>query len=130
MVKKIVNTEKAPSPVGPYNQSIQTGGTLVFVSGQIALDPATNELVITSIEEETHRVMQNVEAVLAANDCTLDDVVSCSVFVKNMDDYSRINEVYGSYFNDDTAPTRALVEVSRLPKDVNVEISAIAVKTP
>mgnify|MGYP001943842819 CR=1 FL=1 len=130
MVKKIVNTEKAPSPVGPYNQSIQTGGTLVFVSGQIALDPATNELVITSIEEETHRVMQNVEAVLAANDCTLDDVVSCSVFVKNMDDYGRINEVYGSYFNDDTAPTRALVEVSRLPKDVNVEISAIAVKTP
>lgn len=130
MVKKIVNTEKAPSPVGPYNQSIQTGGTLVFVSGQIALDPATNELVLTSIEEETHRVMQNVEAVLAANDCTLDDVVSCSVFVKNMDDYSRINEVYGSYFNDDTAPTRALVEVSRLPKDVNVEISAIAVKTP
>lgn len=130
MVKKIVNTEKAPSPVGPYNQSIQTGGTLVFVSGQIALDPATNELVLTSIEEETHRVMQNVEAVLAANDCTLDDVVSCSVFVKNMDDYGRINEVYGSYFNDDTAPTRALVEVSRLPKDVNVEISAIAVKTP
>jgi len=130
LVKKIVNTEKAPSPVGPYNQSIQTGGTLVFVSGQIALDPATNELVITSIEEETHRVMQNVEAVLAANDCTLDDVVSCSVFVKNMDDYGRINEVYGSYFNDDTAPTRALVEVSRLPKDVNVEISAIAVKTP
>ena len=130
MIKKIVNTEKAPSPVGPYNQSIQTNGSMVFVSGQIALDPTTNKLVQTSIEDETHRVMQNVEAVLKANDCTLDDVVSCSVFVKNMDDYGRINEVYGSYFDDETAPTRALVEVSRLPKDANVEISAIAVKTP
>lgn len=116
--------------MGPYNQSIQTNGSMVFVSGQIALNPATNELVLSSIEDETHRVMKNVEAVLKANGCTLDDVVSCSVFVKNMDDYGRINGVYGSYFNDETAPTRALVEVARLPKDVNVEISAIAVKKP
>lgn len=81
-----------------------------------------------TIESETHRVMQNVEAVLKANDCTFDDVVSCSVFVKDMEHYGQINTVYGSYFDEETAPTRALVEVSRLPKDVRVEISAIAVK--
>ncbi len=101
---------------------------MVFVSGQIALDPATNTLVMDSIEEETHQVMKNVEAVLAANDCTMDNVVSCSVFVKDMEHYGQINAVYGSYFKEDTAPTRALVEVSRLPKDVRVEVSAIAVK--
>ncbi|HLU93052.1 MAG TPA: Rid family detoxifying hydrolase [Membranihabitans sp.] len=129
LTKKIVNTDHAPSPVGPYNQSVVASGALVFVSGQIALDPATNMLVLSSIEEETHRVMKNIKAVLQANDCTLSEVVSCSVFVKNMDHYGRINEVYGSYFDDETAPTRALVEVSRLPKDVNVEISAIAVKS-
>lgn len=128
MIKKIVNTKNAPSPVGPYNQSVVAQGALVFVSGQIALDPETNNLVMDSIENETRRVMQNVEAVLKANDCTFDDVVSCSVFVKNMDHYGQINTVYGSYFDEETAPTRALVEVSRLPKDVRVEISAIAVK--
>lgn len=101
---------------------------MVFVSGQIALDPATNSLVMTSIEEETHQVMQNVQAVLKANDCTMKEVVSCSVFVKDMEHYGQINAVYGSYFDEDTAPTRALVEVSRLPKDVRVEVSAIAVK--
>ena len=127
MSKKIVNTEKAPNPVGPYNQSIQAGG-MVFLSGQIPLDPATGQLVTENIEAETHQVMKNLLAVLEANDCTFDDVVSCSVFVKDMKDYGRINEVYGTYFDDATAPTRALVEVARLPKDVNVEISAIAVK--
>lgn len=101
---------------------------MVFVSGQIALDPKTNSLVMTSIEDETHQVMHNVEAVLKANQCTMDDVVSCSVFVKDMEHYGQINSVYGSYFDEATAPTRALVEVSRLPKDVRVEISAIAVK--
>ncbi len=128
MIKKIVNTINAPSPVGPYNQSVVAEGAMVFVSGQIALDPGTNTLVMDTIENETHRVMQNVEAVLKANDCTFDDVVSCSVFIKNMDHYGQINTVYGSYFDEETAPTRALVEVARLPKDVRVEISAIAVK--
>ncbi len=128
MSKKIVNTENAPSPVGPYNQSIVVSGSMVFVSGQIASDPKTNALVMTSIEDETHQVMSNVQAVLKANQCTMDDVVSCSVFVKNMEHYGQINSVYGSYFDEATAPTRALVEVSRLPKDVRVEISAIAVK--
>ena len=126
--KKIVNTDKAPSPVGPYNQSIVASGSMVFISGQIALDPQTNTLVMSSIEEETHRVMQNLNAVLEANDCTMDDVVSCSVFVKDMEHYGQINTVYGSYFDEATAPTRALVEVSRLPKDVRVEVSAIAMK--
>lgn len=102
---------------------------MVFVSGQIALDPITNSLVQTSIEDETHQVMKNVEAVLRANDCTWDDVVSCSVFVKDMDQYGQINQVYASYFDEETAPTRALVEVSRLPRDVSIEISAIAVKS-
>lgn len=129
MTKKIVNTDKAPSPVGPYNQSIVSAGAMVFVSGQIALDPITNSLVQTSIEDETHQVMKNVEAVLRANDCTWDDVVSCSVFVKDMDQYGQINQVYASYFDEETAPTRALVEVSRLPRDVSIEISAIAVKS-
>jgi len=128
LTKQIINTDKAPSPVGPYNQSIVASGAMVFVSGQIALDPETNSLVMASIEDETHRVMKNVKEVLTANDCSLEDVVSCSVFVKDMDHYGQINAVYGSYFDEATAPTRALVEVSRLPKDVRVEISAIAVK--
>ncbi len=127
-MKKILNTTKAPSPVGPYNQSILAGNTL-YLSGQIALDPATGELVQSSIEEETHQVMKNLGAVLDNAGLTFEDVVKCTVFVKNMQNYGRINTVYASYFNDDTAPVRALVEVSALPKYVNVEISAIALKS-
>lgn len=127
-MKKILNTPNAPSPVGPYNQSILAGDTL-YLSGQIALNPANGELVLGSIEEETHQVMKNLAAVLENAGMTFEDVVQCSVFVKNMQHYSRINAVYSSYFNDDTAPTRALVEVSALPKYVNVEISAIAHKS-
>lgn len=127
MSKKIVNTDKAPAPVGPYNQSVQAGN-IVFLSGQIPLDPKTGELVTSSVEEETHQVMKNLGAVLEANGCTFEDVVSCSVFVKDMEHYGLINQVYGTYFDEETAPTRALVEVSRLPKDVRVEISAIAMK--
>jgi len=127
MSKKIVNTDKAPAPVGPYNQSVQAEN-IVFLSGQIPLDPKTGELVTSSVEEETHQVMKNLGAVLEANGCTFEDVVSCSVFVKDMEHYGLINQVYGTYFDEETAPTRALVEVSRLPKDVRVEISAIAMK--
>lgn len=127
MNKKIVNTDRAPEPVGPYNQSVQAGN-IVFLSGQIPLDPKSGELITASVEEETHQVMKNLGAVLEANGCTFEDVVSCSVFVKDMEHYARINEVYGTYFDEATAPTRALVEVSRLPKDVRVEISAIAMK--
>ena len=125
-MKEILNTPEAPSPVGPYNQSVKVGQTL-YLSGQIALDPKTGELVQSSIEEETHQVMSNLGAVLKNAGCSFEDVVKCSVFVKNMQHYGRINTVYATYFDEATAPVRALVEVSALPKYVNVEISAIAV---
>ncbi len=126
-MKKILNTDKAPKPVGPYNQSVMAGNTL-YISGQIALDPNNGALVINSIEEETHQVMKNLAAILDNAGLTFEDVVKCSVFVKNMQHYTRINTVYASYFDEESAPVRALVEVSALPKYVNVEISAIAVK--
>jgi len=124
-MKQILNTPDAPNPVGPYNQSVRAGDTL-YLSGQIALDPKTGELVQDSIEAETHQVMTNLKAVLANAGCTFEDVVKCTVFVKNMQNYARINAVYAHYFDEATAPARALVEVSALPKYVNVEISAIA----
>ncbi len=124
-MKTIVNTPNAPSPVGPYNQAVLAGGIL-YCSGQIALDPATGELVMDSIEAETHQVMKNIKAVLAQAGLTFEDIVKCSVFVSDMNDYARINAVYSEYFNDDTAPARELVEVANLPKFVNIEISVIA----
>lgn len=124
-MKKIIQTDKAPAPVGPYNQAIIHNGTL-YISGQIAIDPATGELIISDIEAETHRVMQNLRAILAEADLTFEDVIKCSIFVSDMNNYSRINEVYAAYFDDATAPARELVEVANLPKFVNIEISAIA----
>jgi 2-iminobutanoate/2-iminopropanoate deaminase len=126
-MKEIINTEKAPAPVGPYNQSVLAGNTL-YVSGQIALNPATGELMISDIETETHQVMSNLKAVLDAAEMTFDNIVKCSVFVADMAMYSRINAVYAKYFDEETAPARELVEVANLPKYVNVEISVIAVK--
>lgn len=125
MPKKIIITDKAPAPVGPYNQAIIHNGTL-FASGQIAINPENGELVTGTIEEETHQVMKNVEAILTEAGLTFEDVIKCSVFVSDMNMYSRINTVYASYFNDDTAPARELVEVANLPKFVNIEISVIA----
>lgn len=124
-MKKIINTEKAPAPVGPYNQSVRFGDMLL-VSGQIALDPATGNLVEGSIEEETEQVMKNLEAILTEAGLGFEDVLKCSVFVSDMHNYSRINAVYAKYFNEDTAPARELVEVANLPKFVNIEISLIA----
>ena len=126
-MKKIINTSKAPAPIGPYNQAILTGNTL-YTSGQIALDPETMELVTDSIEAETTRVMENMKAVLAAAEMTFDHVIKTSIFISDMENFSEINEVYGRYFNEDTAPARETVEVANLPKYVNVEISMIAVK--
>ena len=126
-MKEILNTTSAPSPVGPYNQSILAGNTL-YISGQIALDPETGELVLESIEKETHQVMQNLKAILGNAGMNFENIVKCSVFVKNMQNYARINKIYADYFNEETAPVRELVEVAALPKYVNVEISAIAVK--
>ncbi len=126
-MKKIINTPKAPSPVGPYNQSI-LAGNMLFISGQIAIDPTSGDLVLGDIETETHQVLRNLGNILEEAQLSFEDVIKCSVFVKDMNLYSRINAVYAEYFNENTAPARELVEVSNLPKFVNIEISAIALK--
>ncbi len=124
-MKKIINTKNAPAPVGPYNQCVQLGKTL-YVSGQIAINPATGELVTGNIEDETHQVMSNIKAILTAAGSSFENVLKCSVFVSDMNLYSRINAVYAEYFDEATAPARELVEVANLPKFVNIEISTIA----
>ena len=125
-MKKIINTSKAPAPIGPYNQAILTGHTL-YTSGQIALHPETMELVNESIEVETTQVMENLKVVLAEAGLTFQDVVKTSIFISDMNNFSRINEIYGKYFDEATAPARETVEVANLPKYVNVEISMIAI---
>ncbi|MBC2840302.1 RidA family protein [Robiginitalea sp. SC105] len=125
-MKKIIKTDQAPAPIGPYNQAVQAGNTL-YVSGQIALDPATGELVQGSIEAETEQVMQNLSVVLKAAGYSFGDVVKASIFVADMRQFAQINAVYGKYFETATAPARETVEVANLPKFVNVEISVIAV---
>lgn len=125
MSKQIIQTKDAPAPIGPYNQAILAGDTL-YVSGQIALDAQSGEMINENITEETHQVMKNLEAILAAADMKFSQVVKCSIFVKNMGDFATINEAYGMYFKENP-PARETVEVARLPKDVNVEISCIAV---
>ncbi|SHG61609.1 2-iminobutanoate/2-iminopropanoate deaminase [Flavobacterium fluvii] len=125
-MKKIIFTENAPAPIGPYNQAVLSGNTL-YTSGQIAIDPKTGELVTANIEAETQQVMQNMKAVLEAAGMTFENVVKTSIFIMNMGDFGSINTVYGSYFNEKTAPARETVQVACLPKNVNVEISMIAV---
>lgn len=124
-MKTIISTEKAPKAVGPYSQAVQAGN-LLFCSGQIPIDPVTNELISGGIQEQTHRVMDNLQEVLEAAGSSLAQVVKATVFVKNMDDFGAVNEVYGSYFADEP-PARETVEVARLPKDVLLEISLIAI---
>jgi 2-iminobutanoate/2-iminopropanoate deaminase len=126
-MKKIIFTPKAPAPIGPYNQAVLSGNTL-YTSGQIALSPATGELVLGSIEIETEQVMQNLKAVLEAAAMTFENVVKTTIFIMNMRDFAKINAVYGNYFNEETAPARETVQVATLPKNVNIEISMIAVK--
>lgn len=127
MSKKIIFTEKAPAPIGPYSQAVLSGNTL-YTSGQIALNPANGELVLDNIEVETEQVMQNLKAVLEAADMTFDNVIKATIFIMNMGDFARINAVYGKYFEEATAPARETVQVATLPKNVNIEISVIAVK--
>lgn len=128
MSKTIINTPNAPAPVGPYNQSVLANGTL-YISGQIAIDMANGgQLVTSSIETETHQVMKNLGMILEKAGMNYEHIVKCSVFVSDMGMYGRINAVYAEYFDEATAPARELVEVVNLPKYVNVEISAIAVK--
>lgn len=124
-MKKIINTSDAPAPIGPYSQAVLSNGTL-YVSGQIAINPETGNLIEDNIEEETLQVMKNLKAILVAAEMDFSNVVKCSIFIKNMGDFGRINEVYGQYFPENP-PARETVEVSVLPKNVNVEISCIAV---
>lgn len=124
-MKKIVHTDKAPAPVGPYNQAIIHNGTL-YVSGQIALDPVNGQLLTADIESETHQVMKNLRAILEEAGLTFADVVKVSIFVSDIHNYGKINGVYATYFDEATAPARELVQVANLPKFVNVEISLIA----
>lgn len=126
-MKKIITTSKAPAPIGPYNQAVLVGNTL-YTSGQIAIDPKTGNLVLDHIEAETAQVMENLKEVLAAADMTFENVVKTTIFVSDMHNFSAINHVYGTYFNEATAPARETVEVANLPKFVNVEIGAIAMK--
>lgn len=126
-MKKIINTSKAPAPIGPYNQAILIGNTL-YISGQIPLDPETGELVSGDIKKETRQSMENLKAILHEAGMTFENVVKSSIFLSDMNQFSHVNEVYGSYFNSDTAPARETVEVANLPKFVNVEISMIAVQ--
>ena len=126
-MKQIINTPDAPAPIGPYNQAVLVGNTL-YTSGQIALNPKNMELVMETIEAETQQVMENMKAVLAAADMGFKDVVKTSIFIRDMHNFSKINAVYGQYFDEAIAPARETVEVANLPKFVNVEISMIAVK--
>ncbi len=125
-MKKFILTDNAPAAIGPYSQAVQYGDFL-FISGQIALDPATGELVDGDIEVQTQRVLENVKAIIEAAGMQLENVVKCSCFLSNMEDFVRFNGVYESYFGE-SAPARETVEVSRLPKDVLVEVSAICGK--
>jgi 2-iminobutanoate/2-iminopropanoate deaminase len=124
-MKQIINTTNAPAPIGPYNQAIQYNGVL-YMSGQIPLDYITGQIVSESIEHETHQVFKNISGILEAAGCTFEDVLKCSVFVTDINNFARINAVYGTYFNEDTAPARELVQVAALPRGVNIEISVLA----
>ncbi len=126
-MKTILFTPNAPAPIGPYSQAVLINDTL-YTSGQIAIHPQTGAIETQDITIETTRVMENLKAILEAAGMTFDNVVKCTIFISNMNDFGKINAVYGGYFKDEMAPARETVQVARLPKDVNVEISAIAVK--
>lgn len=126
-MKKIINTSNAPAPIGPYNQAILSGNML-YISGQIAINPETNELVTRTIVDETKQVMENLNAILKEAGMDFENVIKTSIFISDMNNFAQINGVYAEYFNSETAPARETVEVANLPKFVNVEISAIAVK--
>jgi 2-iminobutanoate/2-iminopropanoate deaminase len=128
MTRKVIQTENAPAPVGPYNQAIAASGETIFVAGQVSIDPQTNQLVYSDdVAQQTEQVMANLEAILKAAGATFSDVVKTTVFLKDMNDFAAVNAVYAKYFDESTAPARACVEVARLPKDVLVEIDCIAV---
>ncbi len=125
-MKKIIKTENAPKPIGPYNQAV-IAGNYMFMSGQIALNPKTGDLILNNIVDETVQVMENLKAVLEEANLSFENVVKTTIFLSSMDNFKSVNEVYGSYLTNDTAPARETVEVSKLPVGVNVEISMIAI---
>ena len=125
-MKKIFNTKKAPAPLGPYNQAVMAGN-MFFTSGQIAINPKNGHLVLENIKDETRQVMENLKSVLNSANIDFENVVKSSIFISSMEDFNDINEVYGSYFNTTNAPARETVQVAKLPKGVNVEISMIAI---
>lgn len=126
-MKKVITSTQAPTPIGPYSQAILSGDTL-YISGQVPMNVKTGKLEMASIEAETKCVMSNLEAILKEAGMTFKNVVKCSIFISDMNNFGRINEVYGQYFDKDIAPARETVQVAALPRGVNVEISAIAVK--
>lgn len=126
-MKKIIQTNDAPAPIGPYNQAIFAGNTL-YVSGQIALDPESGDLITDDLENETVQVLKNLKAIITEAGLTMNHIVKTSIFISDMNNFGKINEVYSRYFDSENAPARETVEVANLPKFVNVEISAIAVK--
>ena len=126
-MKKIITTTDAPAPVGPYNQAILTDGTL-YMSGQVAMDVTTKKMIIGTIEQETEKVMQNIKAILNEVGFTFENVIKTTIFITDMQNFSKVNKSYGKFFNEPTAPARETVEVSALPLGANVEISVIAKK--
>ena len=125
MSKQIINTAKAPAPIGPYSQAVKTNGFL-FVSGQVAIDPSTNEIVSGSAAQEAHQVMKNIDAILKEANLTFQHIIKTTIFLSDMSLFAEVNEVYSTYFNGDF-PARETVAVKGLPKNVNVEISVTAV---
>jgi 2-iminobutanoate/2-iminopropanoate deaminase len=126
-MKKVIETKNAPAPIGPYSQAILINNIL-YTSGQIAINPKTGDLITNCISDETEQVMQNLKAILLAAEMNFDQVVKSTIYISNMDDFAEINKIYGSYFNEKSAPARETVQVAKLPKNVNVEISVIAYK--
>lgn len=126
-MKKIIHTDNAPAPIGPYNQAVLSENTL-YISGQIPMHPGTGKLIENDIKLETKQSMENLKAILTAANMTFDHVVKSTIFLKDMHQFSEVNEVYGTYFNAENAPARETVEVANLPKFVRVEISMVAVK--
>ena len=125
MRKEIIHTENAPQPIGPYSQAVKFGN-LLFISGQIALEADGTSLIGHSIEDETNQVMKNIKSILAKADLDFNDVIKISIFMKDLNLFSKVNETYGTYFTTDTAPARETVEISNLPKNANIEMSIIA----
>lgn len=128
MNKKIIKSENAPKPIGAYNQAVESNG-IIYFSGMIAFEPKTMELITENIEAETKQVMENIRAILKEAKLHFNNILKCSIYLKNMDDFASVNEIYGSYFVSETAPARECIEVCKLPRNVNIEISVVAARS-